>query len=232
LLVGSLRKAGVPLPSNAESVLWGKMQWRATREWAGMPALDKVELRTVKLLEAAGMEGMSDPFWYDMVVVCWPWFEDKAVDWTLAKNSRLKTDLRKANDGIEHYRHVIRDMGVRPPAVKRRTRRPPLQPKEHPLTPRQTEVVQLYGELKGNISAVAKSLSRDPTSIRECLDAAYRKLGKAGWRNRDTRPGKRGRFKAGKLPTGKDGQEAVAGQDDGPAPTRPVRGVLRDKLAE
>ncbi|MFB3892041.1 MAG: hypothetical protein ACE15C_08460 [Phycisphaerae bacterium] len=103
------------------------------------------------------------------------------------------------------------DAGGKAQGRKRRGRRRTGR-KPKPLTVKQTEAVHLYGELKGNISAVAASLGITAKSARERLGAAYKKLGQTGWRNRETRPGKRGTFKTGKLPTDNRGQVTVSGR--------------------
>lgn len=47
-----------------------------------------------------------------------------------------------------------------------------------PLTPRQTEVMQVVAENNGNIAAAARALARDPKTVRETYNAGLKKLGR------------------------------------------------------
>lgn len=59
-----------------------------------------------------------------------------------------------------------------------RSRRPARSPKQ--LTAKQTEAVHLVGEHKGNVSAAARAMGRDPKTVRQHYEAGMKKLGKAG----------------------------------------------------
>jgi hypothetical protein len=85
----------------------------------------------------------------------------------------------------------------------KRTRRPPLTPRVSPLTPRQSEVIQIVNECKGNLAEAARRLGRDRKSVKESYDAGNRKLAKAGVPSRPKPKTKR-------LPEDFRGQVAVA----------------------
>jgi len=65
-------------------------------------------------------------------------------------------------------------------ALARRHRRPPLTPKDRPLSTRQAEVVQIVGECKGDLAEAARRLGIDRASLKESYDAGMEKLAKAG----------------------------------------------------
>lgn len=78
---------------------------------------------------------------------------------------------------------AVRDLGSgnlnHPKATgraKRRRRRQPAEPK--PLTPKQVEVVQLYGECKGDFAEVARRMNLDRKTVVEHYEAAMKKMGK------------------------------------------------------
>ena len=81
-----------------------------------------------------------------------------------------------------------------------RPRRPPLTPKDRPLTLRQAEVVQAVGECKGNLAEAARRLGIDRKSLKECYDAGMKKLARAG----------RPKPKTVRLSVDRRGQEKVA----------------------
>jgi hypothetical protein len=64
----------------------------------------------------------------------------------------------------------------RPRAIRRRAAGK--SPRPRPLTSRQTEVIQVVGECKGNLAAAAQRLGRDRKTIKEIYQAGMSKLGK------------------------------------------------------
>jgi DNA-binding CsgD family transcriptional regulator len=91
----------------------------------------------------------------------------------------------------------------RPKTAKRRRATKPRKPR--PLTPRQTEVVQIVGECKGNVAAAARRLGRDRKTVAQNYTAAMAKLGKEVFRSRD---------KTRLLARDRRGQETVSVEDD------------------
>jgi hypothetical protein len=57
--------------------------------------------------------------------------------------------------------------------------------KPRPLTPRQTEVVQIVGECKGNLAEAARRLGRTYKTVEESYRAGLAKLGKTAVQSRD-----------------------------------------------
>jgi predicted DNA-binding protein (UPF0251 family) len=88
----------------------------------------------------------------------------------------------------------------------KRRRRPGLR-KTRPLTPKQVEAVQAYGDCEGNVSAAAKRVGVARNTYLERLNAAYKKLGKAALKKPATRA----------LSEDNRQQVSIAGQDNGPA---------------
>jgi len=64
------------------------------------------------------------------------------------------------------------------PAKAKRTRRGTRDRKPRPLTPRQTEVVQIVGECRGDIAKAAKRLGLHRKTVAEAYRAGLKKLGK------------------------------------------------------
>jgi hypothetical protein len=135
------------------------------------------------------------------------------------RNSVLTPDVLRTLKAAWFGRKEMGDAGGggrRP----RRRRRPPLDPKIRPVTPKQTEAVQIVGECQGNLAAAARKLGIDRKTLKERYDAACKKLGIAATKHR-TRA----------LPKDRRGQEDVAAGDDGPAMKQPggAAGVRRDR---
>jgi predicted DNA-binding protein (UPF0251 family) len=108
---------------------------------------------------------------------------------------------------------------IKKPAAKRR-RRPAMNSKLKPLTEKQTEAVQIFGECQGNFAEAARRLGIDRKTFVERYNAACRKLGrKVVQRTINTKV----------MPTTRRGQESIAADGDGPAVIRENRSVQRDK---
>jgi predicted DNA-binding protein (UPF0251 family) len=107
-----------------------------------------------------------------------------------------------------------------------RPRRPPLTPKDRPLTPRQAEVMQIVAECKGNLAEAATRLDIDRKSLKESYDAGMGKLAKAGVPIPANRPKPKKNLSL-------DHQKkplTIAAQDEGPAfHVSPRRPPLRDR---
>lgn len=88
----------------------------------------------------------------------------------------------------------------------KRPRRPPLMPKVYPLTPRESEVMQIVNECKGNLAAAARRFGIDRSSLKECYDAGNRKLARMGVPIPSSRPTP----KTTRLPVDRRGQVRVA----------------------
>jgi len=89
---------------------------------------------------------------------------------------------------IEKLDAVIKELGGKAPsgAAGRKRRRASDKPrKQRPLTQRQSEVVQIVGECKGNLAESARRLGRDRKTIEDTYRAAMDKLGKTVYRSKD-----------------------------------------------
>jgi hypothetical protein len=93
------------------------------------------------------------------------------------------------------------DAALKPDKPKRRTPRPPTEPRE--LTKKQAEAVQVVGECKGSIADAARRLARDPKTVRQHYNAAMEKMGRKVVKAA-TKP----------TPTDRRGQEKLADGDD------------------
>jgi hypothetical protein len=87
-------------------------------------------------------------------------------------------------------------------ASKRKRRRPKTGSKSKPLTTKQAEAVQAYGELDGDIPKAARRCCISPKAMRNRLDGAWKKIGKRPMTNAI-------KAKMSRLPTDKRGQETV-----------------------
>jgi hypothetical protein len=85
-------------------------------------------------------------------------------------------------------------------------RRPRKLLSERPLTQAETRAVRAVSECSGNISAAARSLGKDQSTVNEQLKNAEKKLGRKLWSSRKT--------KTKTLSVDKRGQADVAAQDD------------------
>jgi predicted DNA-binding protein (UPF0251 family) len=63
--------------------------------------------------------------------------------------------------------------------VPKRRRRPPLARKVRPLTPKQTEAVQIVGECKGSFADAARRMGLDRKTVRQHYYAGMKKMGRA-----------------------------------------------------
>jgi DNA-binding CsgD family transcriptional regulator len=98
------------------------------------------------------------------------------------------------------------DGASRPPASKpKRTRRPSRARKPRPLTPRQTEVVQIVGECKGDIAEAARRLGKNRKTVEEAYRAGMTKLGKTVYHSKG---------KTRLLARDRRGQENISEGDD------------------
>ena len=61
-------------------------------------------------------------------------------------------------------------------AKRKRARKKTRKPR--PLTARQTEVIQIVGECRGNLAEAARRLGRDRKTVKEAYTAGLAKLGK------------------------------------------------------
>jgi hypothetical protein len=87
---------------------------------------------------------------------------------------------------------------------RRRRRQAPRQ--AHPITPKQTEALQLVGEHKGNITAAAKQAGKSPAAMSKLYHKACRKLGE--------KASKAQKVKTQRLPHDRRGQVAVEGRGE------------------
>jgi DNA-binding NarL/FixJ family response regulator len=120
--------------------------------------------------------------------------------------SRTSGRLWESMELVKRRRSIATDAenkGKPPRKSRRRQRSTPGTPKS--LTPRQTEVVQVVGECKGNIAGAARRLGRDRKTIDEAYRAAMEKLGKQVYQRRD---------KTRLLTRDKRSQEDIADIDD------------------
>jgi DNA-binding CsgD family transcriptional regulator len=102
--------------------------------------------------------------------------------------------------------NIALDEAIKPPASKpKRTRRRSRARKARPLTPRQTEVVQIVGECKGNIAEVARRLGKNRKTVEEAYRAGMTKLGKTVYHSTD---------KTRLLARDRRGQENIGEGDD------------------
>jgi hypothetical protein len=108
-------------------------------------------------------------------------FSDKA-DAQIIKELRTLDQLSETEQVMEELRTEYPDvvpLGLAQRQMDtKRSRRPSKPRKPRPLTARQTEVVQVVGECKGNIAAAAKRLGRDRKTVDETYRAGLAKLGK------------------------------------------------------
>ena len=99
---------------------------------------------------------------------------------------------------------VALDAVVKQKPAKRRRRAVKLRKPREP-TPRQLEVIQIFGECNGNLAAVARKLGRDRKTIEETYKAGMMKLGKTVYHSKD---------KTRLLARDRRGQEVVSDDDD------------------
>lgn len=108
------------------------------------------------------------------------WMATKGIDQSEAANltwPEVCTMLRSGEPALADDTRPTEASGhngKKPP----RKRRPSKECKPQPLTSRQTEVMQIVGECKGNIAAAAKRLGRDYSTIAEIYHVGLTKLGK------------------------------------------------------
>lgn len=101
---------------------------------------------------------------------------------------------------LEMLDKFARDFGGVKLPIRRRATKPR---KPIPLTPRQAEVIQIVGELKGDIAAAARKLGRDRKTVDEIYKAGMKKLGKEAVRH-----------KTRTLARDRRGQDDIADGDD------------------
>lgn len=89
------------------------------------------------------------------------------------------------------------------PGTPRKRRRRKTDAAPRPLTPKQTEVVQIVGECKGNLAEAARRLGIDRATVEEYYEAANKKLGKQAVKHATRN-----------LPTDKRGQDNLSSDDD------------------
>ena len=103
----------------------------------------------------------------------------------------------------EKHKEVAAELRRRLSAVvksgKRARTRKRQSNKVRPLTERQVEVMQLVGEYKGNLAAVARQMGLNHKTVRQHYKAAMNKLGQKSLKHPTTR-----------LPTDRRGQVNVA----------------------
>jgi len=134
--------------------------------------------------------------------------------------------LSRIEEGI--VRCIVPAAGAAVPSrsVARRRKRRGGGKGDRPLTPKETEALQLYGQSNGSYAAVAKRLGIDRKSVWERIQRAFEKLGPIMTKDLK-RPSGRGKAQA--LPLDRSGQVDVAGGGDGPAVLRENRRVRRDR---
>lgn len=128
----------------------------------------------------------------------------------LRKAQARRPDAEVSNQ-IARVGELVRESLSREQAPKkkrRRKRRPPLDKDIRPLTDRQTEVVQIVGECKGNFAEAARRMCLNRKTVKEHYDTAMAKLGLAGVRN----PAKQLKPKTQRLPEDRRGQVNISGE--------------------
>jgi len=132
--------------------------------------------------------------------------------------NRMADDLVKAYFILDTIGHML---GRKTTAIhelmsqlvnrRKFSRRPPLEPKTRRLTPRQTEVMQIVGECKGNFAEAGRRLSLDRTTVKQHYAAALEKMKAAGVRAPDRQLKKA----VGPLPKGARGEVDIYENKDG-----------------
>ncbi len=154
------------------------------------------------LLAAAFDRGMnSQAEAIELASISYPYGDSDAIKGFLAANlllRRLDFEARtQATERAAQARPGLLVGAGRKKASPRRSRRRQIT-RGRPLTPKQVEAVQIYGECKGNLTKAAANIGIDRTSFRERLDGAYEKLGQK-------RPKRQG-LRARRLPQDRRGQ--------------------------
>jgi DNA-binding CsgD family transcriptional regulator len=87
-----------------------------------------------------------------------------------------------------HGRKHARGTDPNSPRQKKRTRRPAIEKNPRPLTPRQTEVMQIVGECKGNFAQAARQIGLNRKTVEQHYIAATKKLGMHAVRAAERKP--------------------------------------------
>ncbi|MBL8828306.1 MAG: response regulator transcription factor [Planctomycetaceae bacterium] len=101
------------------------------------------------------------------------------VERYFATDERYREEyLRYGEDAVavlEELRRGAKQKQTERAQKQRRRSRAEASPR--PLTPKQVEVMQVFGECKGNLAEVARRLSRDRATVKEHYQAATKKMG-------------------------------------------------------
>jgi hypothetical protein len=196
-------------------IAWERIigEWR-DRNRDTLPAIVE-HLRSMRVTRPAAvvMSGRSRPSALAWLVE----LGEHARDWILCDDDyldqldrrarwlfdELRIDLEQLAAEVSVDLHQWREPDERRQTPKRKHRRRATPRKSIPLTPEQTEAMQLVGEHKGNIAAAARAAGKSRAAMDKLYRKAMAKLGKKTVKHFTQR-----------LPTDARGQETIAADEE------------------
>ena len=127
--------------------------------------------------------GVVPPQWAtidDLETIAIPWWQEQAAMSGIDPNKILD-----AGEKVFPFERIIRGrlklLRLQAAATATRRRRcPPLEKKTPKMTKRQSEVLLLWPECRGNFAEIGRRLRLDPKTVKQHYDAAMKKLRDAG----------------------------------------------------
>jgi hypothetical protein len=195
-----LRRKAPEVLSVGEEILW--FTWALL---AQLPAWWTANDRAIAINSPDGQgEELLEKIRAKRAQECRRWLGEDPYQTLLSLVDRLRTAICKWADN----KTTEAPAPVAPPAVearasKRKRRRRASAREPAPLTPAQTEAMQLVGEHKGNVAAAARAAGKSRAAMKKLYDKATRKLGKKAIRHFTQR-----------LPRDSRGQETIAAEEE------------------